>query len=162
MSENTTSYLSFVLDGKHFAVNVAKVIEILEVPKITSVPRSPSYLKGVINLRGNVLPVIDTRVKFQLSPIELKVDTCIIVMEIEIDDEEVILGAMVDSVSEVLEIQPSDIKPSPSIGSKYNPEFIDGVVKVDDDFVMFLNIGKVFNTDEIQLFNDASAIEMES
>jgi purine-binding chemotaxis protein CheW len=148
------SFLTFILSNEHFAVEVMKVIEILEVPKITVVPRSPSYLKGVINLRGNVLPVIDTRIKFMMEPIELTIDTCIVVMEIEIEEEMVVIGALVDSVYEVIELQPDQIKQSPSIGSKYNPEFIEGVVNLEDHFIMLINIGKVFSLEELEILTE--------
>ncbi len=149
-----SSYLSFRLDEERFAINVLKVIEILEVPKITTVPRSPNYLNGVINLRGNVLPVVDTRVKFKMDPVELTVDTCIIVMDLIIEEETVVLGALVDCVYEVLEISPDQIKPSPSIGSDYNPEFIEGVVHMNDHFVMLLNIGSVFSIEDVQFLTE--------
>jgi len=151
MENSITSYLSFELNNEQFAVNVSRVIEILEIPKITNVPRSPQYLKGVINRRGNVLPVIDTRVKFKMDSTEMTVDTCIIVMEIDVEDETVTVGTLVDSVKEVLEIKGEDIKQSPSIGSQYNPEFIEGVVEVDQRFIMLLNIGKVFSTEDLDV-----------
>ena len=148
--ENIQSYLTFEMGNEHFAVNVSKVIEILEVPSITKIPRSPSYLLGVINLRGKVLPVIDTRIKFGMTPTEISIDTCIIVMTIEVDEEEITLGALVDSVDEVLEISQQEISASPSIGSQYDPKFILGVVKKDDHFFMILNIGKVFSIEEVE------------
>ncbi|MDH5397747.1 MAG: chemotaxis protein CheW [Cyclobacteriaceae bacterium] len=153
--ENLQSFLTFRLADEHFAVNVLKVIEILEVPKITKVPRSPDYMLGVINLRGNVLPVIDTRIKFSMEKTEYTVNTCIIVMSIDIDGEELTLGALVDAVDEVLDISAQQIKDSPSIGSQYNPEFIEGVVKVNEEFVMILNLGKVFSADEVQILKDS-------
>lgn len=155
------SYLTFMLGKEHFAVDVIKVEEILEVPKITNVPRSPDYLKGVINLRGNVLPVIDTRVKFNMTETEMQVETCIVVLELDIEGEIVMLGALVDAVTEVIELQSSDIKPSPSIGSSYHPEFIEGVTRVKDNFIMLLNIGKVFSVDDVSTFNDSLNIEVD-
>lgn len=154
--EEQKSYLSFKLDDELFAANVENIFEILEVPAITKVPRSPEYLKGVINLRGNVLPIIDSRIKFQMSPTELAQDTCIIVIEIQVEGEQVMIGAMVDSVLEVLEIFPSQIKPSPSIGSTYDPEFIEGIVQMDDNFIMLLDIGKVFSIEEISELSELS------
>ncbi|MDH5603018.1 MAG: chemotaxis protein CheW [Cyclobacteriaceae bacterium] len=148
------SYLTFNLADENFAVNVLKVIEILEIPKITRVPKAPDFLIGVINLRGNVLPVIDARIKFGLEPTETTVNTCIIVMNLEIEGEDLVLGALVDAVDEVLDITPENIKGSPSIGSQYNPEFIEGVAKVNDEFVMILNIGKVFSTEDVKTLKD--------
>lgn len=154
MSTKINSYLSFTLNSEHFAVNVSKVIEILEVPKLTKVPKAPEYLKGVINLRGNVLPVVDTRVKFGMPSIENTIDTCIVVIEIEVDDDLLTVGALVDSVKEVIEISEDDIKPSPTIGSDYNPEFMEGIVKMENDFLMILDIGKVFSTHDIVILNN--------
>jgi purine-binding chemotaxis protein CheW len=156
MSTKINSYLSFTLNNEHFAVNVSKVIEILEVPKITKVPKAPEYLKGVINLRGNVLPVIDTRVKFGMLAVENTIDTCVVVIEIDIDDEVLTVGALVDSVKEVIEISEESIKPSPTIGTDYNPEFMEGIVKMDNDFLMILDIGKVFSTHDIILLNTSN------
>jgi purine-binding chemotaxis protein CheW len=143
------SYLSFSLGEEVFAANVGKVLNILEMTKITEVPKAPDYMKGVINLRGTVLPVVDTRIKFGMTPTEYTTNTCIVVMEVEMEGENIQVGALVDSVKAVLEIEDSEIKPPPSIGSKYKSEFINGMVKVDDKFIMLLDMEKVFSSDEI-------------
>src|SRR5689334_14499994 len=124
------SFLTFRMMDEIFAIDVVKVLEILELSKITRVPRSPEFMVGIINLRGNVLPVIDARLKFGMPRKEATVDSCIIVMTIDVDGEHVTLGALVDSVSEVLEIQTESIQKSPSIGAQYNTAFIDGLVKI--------------------------------
>lgn len=153
MNEETitkiNSYLSFNLGDEEFAVNVSKVLNILEMLKITEVPKSPEYMKGVINLRGTVLPVVDTRIKFGMTPTEYTTNTCIVVMEIEMDNDMVQVGALVDSVQAVLEIDDSQIQPPPSIGSKYKSDFIYGMVKVEDNFIMLLDMEKVFSSDDI-------------
>ena len=143
------SYLSFRLGDEIFAAGVAKVIEILEVPKITKVPKSPGYMRGVLNLRGSVLPVIDTRLKFGMSTTTDTVNTCIMVLNIQIDNDSFVLGALVDAVQEVFELSDDEIKPAPSIGSKYKSEFIEGMVKTNDQFIMMLNLDKVFSSDEL-------------
>ncbi len=143
------SYLSFNLGDEEFAVNVSKVLNILEMLKITEVPKSPEYMKGVINLRGTVLPVIDTRIKFGMTPTEYTNNTCIVVMEIEMDNDIVKVGALVDSVQAVMELEDSEIQPPPSIGSKYKSEFIYGMVKVDEKFIMLLDMEKVFSADDV-------------
>ncbi|MEA2106494.1 MAG: chemotaxis protein CheW [Bacteroidota bacterium] len=143
------SYLSFKLGDEEFAAHVGKVLNILEMTKITEVPKSPEYMKGVINLRGTVLPVIDTRIKFGMSPIEYTNNTCIVVMEVELDHDIVQVGALVDSVQAVREIDDSQIQPPPSIGSKFKSEFIYGMFKVDEKFIMLLDMEKVFSSDEI-------------
>jgi purine-binding chemotaxis protein CheW len=147
--DSLKSFLTFRMMDEVFAIDVLKVIEILELSKITKVPRSPEFMVGIINLRGNVLPVIDARTKFGMPKKDATIDSCIIVMNIEVDDELVTLGALVDSVSEVLEIQSEAIQKSPSIGSRYNTAFIDGLVKMNDDFVMILNIGKAFTQEDL-------------
>ena len=143
------SYLSFKLGEELFASNVGKVLNILEMTKITKVPKSPKYMKGVINLRGTVLPVIDARLKFGMSPIEETTNTCILVLDVAVDGDAVKVGAMVDSVQEVLEIEEKDIQSPPSIGSKYESEFIFGMAKSKDEFIMLLDMDKVFSAGEI-------------
>ena len=156
----THPYLSFQLGEELFASNVAKVLEILEVPKITKVPRSPSYMRGVINLRGSVLPVINTCTKFDMEQAADTVNTCIVVLSISMDKEPITIGALVNSVQEVLEISQEQIKPAPSIGSKYKSAFIDGMVKIDEQFVMILNLDKVFSTEELISVQESTALPM--
>lgn len=148
------SYLSFNLGDEEFAVNVSKVLNILEMLKITEVPKSPEYMKGVINLRGTVLPVVDIRVKFGMTPTEYTNNTCIVVMEIEMDNDIVKVGALVDSVQAVMELEDSQIQPPPSIGSKYKSEFIYGMVKVGEKFIMLLDMEKVFSAEEVIMFKE--------
>ncbi|HKK63241.1 MAG TPA: chemotaxis protein CheW [Bacteroidales bacterium] len=143
------SYLSFKLGDEEFAAHVGKVLNILEMTKITEVPKSPDYMKGVINLRGTVLPVVDTRIKFGMTPTEYTPNTCIVVMEVEMEGDMVQVGALVDSVQAVLEIDEAQVQPPPSIGSKYKSEFIYGMAKVDERFIMLLDMDKVFSADEI-------------
>ena len=143
------SYLSFHLGEEEFAAHVGKVLNILEMTKITEVPKAPEYMKGVINLRGAVLPVIDTRIKFGMTPTEYTNNTCIVVLEVEMEGDIVQVGALVDSVQAVLEIEEAQIQPPPSIGSKYKSEFIDGMAKVNEKFIMLLDMEKVFSSDEI-------------
>ncbi len=153
----TRPYLSFSLGQESFAADVAKVLEILEVPKITKVPKSPAYLRGVVNLRGSVLPVIDARSKFGLPPAEDTINTCIIVLSIRMENETLVIGALVDGVQEVLEISSEQVKPAPTIGSKYRAEFIEGMVKVNEQFLMLLDLDKVFSSDELVSVQAASA-----
>ncbi len=148
--EATKSFLSFKLAEEHFAIEVMKIMEILEVPKITKVPHAPDFLKGVVNLRGGVLPVIDARTKFGMQSIDMTVDTCILVLSIELNEETITVGALVDSVSEVFEMEEKHIQPSPSIGSKYNADFIQGMIKEKDQFMMLLDIDKVFSSEELE------------
>ncbi len=149
--------MSFTLGDEYFAINVAKVLNIQQLVQITKVPTAPDYMKGVINLRGTVLPIIDIRMKFGMEPIEYKRDTVILVLSVEIDGEVVNAGILVDAVKEVFEIQKDEILPPPGIGSKYKSKFIDGIHKMNDDvFVMLLDIDKIFSTDELVMMRDTA------
>ena len=144
-----TSYLTFKLGDEEFAAHVSKVLNILELTKITEVPKSPNYMTGVINLRGSVLPVIDTRIKFGMTPTEFTPSTCIVVMDIDLEGESVHVGALVDSVQAVVEIEHDQIMPPPSLGNKYRSEFIEGVANLNDKFVMILNMDEVFSSEDL-------------
>ena len=154
------SYLSFKLGNETFASNVSKVLNILEMMKITQVPKSPAYMKGVINLRGGVVPVIDMRLKFGMPATEQTVDTCIIIVEVEVDDESIVLGALADSVQEVFHLNTENIEPAPKLGTQINTEFLKGMGKKDDEFVLLLEIDKVFNADELELVHSTGHAEI--
>lgn len=146
---DVNSFLSFKLGDEEFASHVSKVLNILEMTRITKVPKAPSFMKGVINLRGMVLPVVDTRLKFGMAPTEYTAKTCIVVMELDLDNEKVYVGTLVDEVVAVLELENNQIEPPPSIGSKYRSEFIYGMAKSDDKFIMLLDMEKVFSEMEL-------------
>ena len=150
-------YLTFKLEEEVFALDVGKVREILDYTNITKVPQTPEFMKGVINLRGSVVPVVDMRIKFNMSSQERTVDTCIIVVEIVIDSDATILGALVDSVQEVFELEPSQVEPAPRIGTKLNTDFILGMGKRDDQFVIILDIDRVFSSTELEMVHHAGA-----
>ncbi|OFX77532.1 MAG: hypothetical protein A2X12_10825 [Bacteroidetes bacterium GWE2_29_8] len=155
------SYLAFRLGGEIFAVSVHKVLEILELQVITKVPHTPQYMRGVINMRGEVIPVVDTRIKFNMSVSDDTVRTVIIVLDLFIKNKKVIIGAVADSVKEVLEITEAQIKDAPEIGSNYNTEFIKGMIKSSDDkFIMLLDIDAVFASEDIELIRDISDINI--
>lgn len=160
-TSNKHSYLTFNLGNETFAASVEKVLNILEMTPITKVPKSPVYMKGVINLRGNVLPVIDLRIKFGMPASEITVDSCIVVLNTEIDNELIVLGILVDGVSEVLEIEDDKIEPSPTIGTKYKPEFLKGIWKRENGFVMILNIDLIFSTNEFIYYENSNETELE-
>ena len=148
----TTQYLTFKLDEEVFALDVAKVREILEYTTVTKVPRTPDFMRGVINLRGSVVPVIDLRLKFGMTATEQSINTCIIVAEVDMDEETILLGALADSVQEVNEMEPGQIEVAPHIGTRLNTDFIKGMGKNDGNFVMILDIDKVFSSDELSSF----------
>src|SRR3990172_12261370 len=116
----TAQYLTFRLEEEVFALDITQVREVLDFTTITRVPRTPEFMRGVINLRGSVVPVVDMRLKFGMSKTEKTVNTCIIVTEIELDGEAVVVGALSDSVQEVLELEPAQIEPAPKIGTRLN------------------------------------------
>lgn len=145
----TESYLSFRLGEEEYAAHVSKVLNILEMTRITKVPKSPEYMKGVINLRGMVLPVVDTRIKFGMTETSYTDKTCIVVMDLEIEEELVHVGALVDEVVAVLEISENQLEPPPGIGNTYRSDFISAVAKVDDHFIMILDLIKIFSTGDV-------------
>jgi purine-binding chemotaxis protein CheW len=142
------SYLTFKLDYELFAINVHKVLEILELRPITKVPKSPSFMSGVINLRGTILPVIDTRSKFNMRPVESTIDTCIVVLTVVLEGKSMLVGTIVDSVQEVIEMEEDKIQTSPSLGVMYREEFIQGMGSVDNGFIMILDVDKVFSVND--------------
>ena len=134
----TVQYLTFKLADEIFAFDVAKVREILELTTITKVPQTPDFMRGVINLRGSVVPVIDLKLSFAMARTEQTV------VEVYLDGETIILGVLADSVQEVVEMEPDLIESPPRLGTKLNTEFIKGMGKVENNFVMILDIDKVF------------------
>lgn len=145
----TTQYLTFTLVDEVFAVDVARVREILEITSITKVPQVPDFMRGVINLRGCVVPVIDLRLKFGMPETAQTVNTCIIVVEVMMDGENIVLGALADSVQEVIEMEPSQIEAAPHIGTHLRTEFLKGMGKHNEHFVMILDIDRVFSGSEL-------------
>lgn len=149
IASEATQYLTFVLNEEVFAVDVARVREILEMPTITKVPQVPDFMRGVINLRGSVVPVIDLHLKFGLQVAEQTVNTCIIVVEIGMEGENIVLGALADSVQEVIEMEPSQIEAAPHIGTHLRTDFLKGMGKHNERFVMILDIDKVFSSEDL-------------
>jgi len=147
---DTKQYLTFKLAEEIFALEVANVREILEFTKVTKVPQTPDFMRGVINLRGSVVPVVDMRLKFGMPMTEKTVNTCIIVVEISFDDETTVIGALVDSVQEVFELEASQIEPPPRFGAKLRTEFIKGMGKRDGQFIIILDIDRVFSAEELE------------
>lgn len=151
----TTQYHSFKLDEEEFALDISRVREVLDFTRITKVPQTPDFMKGVINLRGSVVPVVDLNMKFGIKDTEKTVNTRIIIGEIDIDGEATIIGALADSVHEVMELEPDKIEPAPKIGTRLNTEFLKGMGKRDEEFVMILDIDRVFSADELDMFSQA-------
>lgn len=156
---DTKQYLTFCVGEEHFALDVSNVREILEFTSITKVPKTPEYMRGVINLRGSVVPVLDMRLKFGFEETKNTIDTCIIVLEVSIDEEKTIIGALVDSVQEVFELDPQSIEPAPRIGTHLKTDFINGMGKKDDHFLIILNIDKVFSSEELNIAQELRETE---
>jgi purine-binding chemotaxis protein CheW len=152
----TTQYLTYKLADEVFAVDVAKVREILDFTPATKVPGTPEFMRGVINVRGNVVPVVDMRLKFGLTKTEKTVDTCIVVMEITVDEDTTVLGALVDSVQEVFEIEASQIEPPPRMGTRWRTEFIKGIGKRNNELIIILDIDRVFSSSELGILQEAA------
>ena len=150
-------YLTFMLGDETFALDIAKVREVLDFTTVTKVPRTPAFLRGVINLRGSVVPVADLRLKFGMTMTEKSVNTCVIIAEIQVDGETTLLGALADSVQEVIELGAGSLQPAPRIGTRLNTEFIKGMGKQNEQFIIVLDIDKVFSIDELSLVQTVQA-----
>ena len=147
------SYLTFQLGNEKFAVNIGHVRKILEMTTITRVPHVPSYYKGVINLFGEVLPVIDGRIKFGMEEKAYSKDTCIIVLMMDALENVNGVGIIVDLVHQVLDIHSDQINEPPEIGEKYRNELIESIAKVGDEFIIVLNVEKIFSSNELTIIN---------
>jgi purine-binding chemotaxis protein CheW len=145
----TTQFLTFVLEDELFALDIGKVREVLDFTSATKVPQTPEFMRGVINLRGSVVPVVDLRLKFGKTLAEQTVNTCVIIVEVDVDGEKIVMGAMADAVQEVLDLEPDQIEPAPRIGSKLNTDFIRGLGKHGDRFIIILDLDKVFGRVEM-------------
>lgn len=145
----TRQYLTFKLRDEVFALDVGKVREVLDLSKITKIPRTPDYMSGVINLRGNVVPVVDLRLCLDMERTETTANACIVVVEVTLDGEAATIGALADSVQEVIEIEPDQIQPTPRIGLHLRTDFIQGVGKRDQQFIIILDIDRVFAFDDL-------------
>ncbi|MGV8057930.1 MAG: chemotaxis protein CheW [Smithellaceae bacterium] len=148
-------YLTFSLAGEEYGIGILKVKEIIGMMPITIVPQTPAYIKGVINLRGKVIPVIDLRVKFLMNSADYTERTCIIVVEITTAGRTILMGIVVDSVSEVLNIKGTDIEDTPAFGTKLNTEFILGMAKVGGGIKILLDIDRVLSVEEIKIVDVA-------
>lgn len=141
--------LTFRLDEEIFAFDVAKVQEVLELLPITRVPRTPDFMRGVINNRGSVVPVVDLRLKFGLPRQDDSIDTCIIILEITSNSESAIIGSLVDGVEEVVELKSDEIQPPPKIGTRLETQYIRGMGKRGDSFIIILDSDTIFSVDQL-------------
>lgn len=148
-------YLTFILGDEGYGLEILKVQEIIGMQEITKIPRTPDYVKGVINLRGKVIPIIDLRSKFGMEEQELTRKTCIIVVQVERADNALIIGIIVDEVSEVLNISGDQIEAAPSLGSRVDTHFILGMAKTESAVKILLDIDKVLSAEEMDALGKA-------
>jgi purine-binding chemotaxis protein CheW len=146
-----------MLGGEVFAIGILAIKEIIEYGNLTEVPMMPDYIRGVINLRGSVVPVVDLAARFGRKGTELTRRTCIVIIEVESDQEKQVVGVVVDAVNEVLEIPGDQIEPPPAFGAKIRTDFIRGMGKVDGKFVIMLNVDNVLSIDDLALLEQANA-----
>ena len=159
LQEEEAQYLTFMLGGEMFAIGILGIKEILEYGQLTSVPMMPAFVRGVINLRGAVVPVVDLSARFGRHSSEITRRSCIVIIEAESETDTQDVGLMVDAVSAVLEIPASEIEPAPSFGAKIRSDFISGMAKVNGKFVIVLNVDRVLSVDEMAMLSEAGALE---
>jgi purine-binding chemotaxis protein CheW len=150
--EQTQRFLTFHIDDVVYGVNIEGIREILEFHTVTAIPMAPKFIRGVLNLRGSVVPIIDLAVRLGKEPAEDTNRTCIIVVEVKDEDESIEIGFIVDSVDEVLGLNEEDIEPSPSFGVDIRTDFIDGMGRKNEDFVVLLGLETVFSIEELSQF----------
>ncbi|WP_320040441.1 chemotaxis protein CheW [uncultured Desulfobacter sp.] len=156
----TSQYLTFKLDNEIYAMDITTVREVLDIIQITKVPQMPDFMCGVINLRGRVVPVVDLRLKFGFKEATSLKEACIVIIEVFLDDEETVLGILVDAVLEVISLEPEQIDPPPRIGTRLKTEFIKGMGKKDEEFIIILETSKVFSAEELTIVQVADDMPM--
>lgn len=149
-------FLTFNLKEELFCLPIESIKEIIGVSKITPVPMVPDFIRGIINIRGLVVPVIDLSVRFGWPKSDITKRSCVVIIEIEHEDNVLVLGLIIDSVSEVIEMTPSDIGEAPSFGSKIRTDFISNMLKINDEFVVVLDVHKVLSVDELSMMQEVS------
>lgn len=150
-------FLTFTLGKEIFALDIVKVREVLELTTVSDIPRTPDYMKGVINLRGHAVPVVDMRLKLGMSEITHTVDTCIIILEITFGEEVVVMGTLVDSVREVFEMAEDDIEPAPKMGASIEASYIMGMGRQGDQFIIIVDVDSIFSAEEMTVAQDIKA-----
>lgn len=154
-----TSYITFKLGDELFAIDVARVREVLDLTEITRVPTAPPYMRGVVNVRGSAIPVVDLRHKFGLPPTADTVNTRIVVLELELDGETTVVGGLADSVHEVLDLERSQIREPPRIAMRWRADMIEGLGKKGEQFIIVLDISRVFAIEGSLLADAAASVE---
>jgi purine-binding chemotaxis protein CheW len=148
-SDEVTQYLTFSVADERLAMSISAVKEIIETPQVTRVPMTPDYIRGVINLRGNVVPVIDLGARLGRGALVLTKRSCIVLVEVTVGEESHVLGMLVDEVKNILDIPPEDVKPPPEFGSEIRTDFIEAMGRVEDVFVIILSVDHVLSVQEL-------------
>lgn len=156
VQEQVGQYLTFLVDKESFAINILDVKEIIEIANITHVPLTPDYIHGVINLRGNVVPVIDLSARLKHRCAEVSKRSCIVLVEVEVADGSQLIGMLVDEVREILEIPQVNIQPAPDFGTDIRTDFIQAMARVDEKFIILLAINKVLSLEELSQLGQLS------
>lgn len=156
MQSKEGKYLTFALGNEHYGFGILQVREIIGLMDITELPQAPSFLKGIINLRGKVIPVIDLRNKFMMEEIDVTDRTCIIVVEVKGASKVIFMGFLVDSVSEVINVKAEDIEESPALAGNIKTQFILGIAKMDDGMKILLDINKIVDSQEMDSLAQAA------
>ena len=156
MADKEGKYLTFSLAEEEYGIGILKIKEIIGMLPITSVPQTPEFVKGVVNLRGKVIPVMDLRLRFGMMSIDYTERTCIIVVEIAGQSGTILVGIVVDAVSEVLNIKGDDIEKTPTFGTKLNTDYILGMAKMEGGVKILLNIDQVLSSDELSVLSEAA------
>jgi purine-binding chemotaxis protein CheW len=142
-------YLTFLVAGDEYAVGILRVREIIQYPTVTRVPRTPAWVRGAINLRGTVVPVVDLAVKFGLPPSDLGRSACIVLAEVKVDDEPVVMGMIADAVRQVVDLPAASVQPPPRFGTRVKLDYLQGMGRVDERMVLLLDMDRVLSADEL-------------
>ena len=155
----TQQYLTFGLGEEVFALETGSVREVIELVPVTRIPKTPPFMRGVINLRGHAVPVVDLRIKFDMPTVQDTVNTCVIIVDVDVDGELCSMGAIVDSVREVFEMDSDQLNPPPRMGTSIRADFIKAMGKQNEEFIMILDIAKVFSAEELSVLREDSDSE---
>ncbi len=155
-------YLTFMLDDEMYALDIIRVHSVLDFERVTKVPKTPDFMRGVINLRGSVVPIVDLKLKFGLGRTEQSIDACVIIVEVDVDGDATVLGTLADSVQEVVDIEPGDIEPPPKIGTRLDTDFIKGMARRDESFIIILDLERIFTLEELNLVQAAGGQKAEA
>ena len=156
-TELQTQLLTFLLAGDSYAVSILRVREIIEHEDVTRVPNMPASIRGVLNLRGAVVPVVDLAVRFGLGESHVSKRSCVVIVEVDVDGDHLVMGLMVDAVSQVIELPPADIEPPPALGTRIRADFLQGLGKIGKGFVLILDIDRVLSNEEVAAVVEAAA-----